>query len=375
MITKSLYRFLYIAVCAAIIIGAESMHAAEVPDWVVFPDEKWETITPQEAGLDVGKWNAWLAKQKPAGAEVLGQNLDRGFGVVIVRGGYLLKTFGDPDFKINSSSVGKAFTSMVLQLAIDEGLIKSANDPVRKYWTGEGQLTHDYKRMDRGHHRSLTFLHLHNMQGGFPISNGFHWARKSDVPEWAKWTGDAEADNYAHAKPGTVGRYSSGGFWRFGQALTAVWNKSLKEVLDEKLFGQMGIKPDDWQWTLGKELHDNREWYPAIPGYCLFCDPPHEINGKPVNGGPGWLVMSASDLARVGLLVATRGVWKGKRLISDTPLLAGHGGGTTSDMRGWSHSMFAWGRVTTAGIATGFEGAAIGPVKKKKKADDGGSGE
>ncbi len=96
--TKSPYRFLLlcIAVCVVIIIGAQSMHAAEVPDWVVFPDEEWETISPQEAGLDLGKWNAWLAKQKPAGAEVLGQNLDRGFGVVIVRGGYLLKAAACP---------------------------------------------------------------------------------------------------------------------------------------------------------------------------------------------------------------------------------------------------------------------------------------
>lgn len=57
-----------------------------------------------------------------------------------------------------------------------------------------------------------------------------------------------------------------------------------------------------------------------------------------------------------------------------SPQEAGHGGGTTSDMRGWSHTMFAWGRVTTAGIVTGFEGTVIGPPRGKK-ADDGGAGE
>ncbi len=91
------------------------------------------------------------------------------------------------------------------------------------------------------------------------------------------------------------------------QALTAVWKKELKDVLDEKLFSHMGIKPDDWQWATGKELHDNKLWYPKMPGYGLYCDPPYEFNDCRVQGGGGWVVMSASDLARVGLLVASRG--------------------------------------------------------------------
>jgi hypothetical protein len=37
-----------------------------VPGWVVFPGDDWETITPEEAGLDVQKWNAWVKRQKPS---------------------------------------------------------------------------------------------------------------------------------------------------------------------------------------------------------------------------------------------------------------------------------------------------------------------
>ena len=150
---------------------------AEVPSSVVYPDEEWQTITPAEAGLDVGKWNTWLDAQKPSGHDSWGQNPQRKYGVVVTRGGYVLKTFGDPDFKINSASVGKAFTSFALQLAIDEGLIKDANDPIRNYWIGEGQLDGEHKRLDRGHHQSLTFFHLHAMKGGFPVTNGLHWQR------------------------------------------------------------------------------------------------------------------------------------------------------------------------------------------------------
>jgi len=215
-----------------------------------------------------------------------------------------------------------------LQLAIDEGLIKSAQDPIYKYWTGKGLLDAQRKWLDQGHHRSLTFYHLHAMNGGFPISNGMYWSKKQNIPKWAKWTGNPTADNYAHVKPGTKRRYSSGGRWRLSQALTAIWKKELKDVLDEKLFRHMGIKRKAWQWVAGKELYDKRDWYPRLPGYGRFCDRPHQINGCRVQGGGGWVVMSARDLARVGLLVASRGRWNGKKLISDTPMVQGHAGGT-----------------------------------------------
>lgn len=365
---KTGYR---ITTLLTLIVAATSLNAgdikAQVPDWVAYPAAEWRTITPEQAGLDVAKWNTWVARQKPSGNDSWGQNPKRNFGVVVTRGGYLLKTFGDADCKVQSASVGKAFASFALQLAIDEGLIKDANDPIRKYWTGEGQLDANHKRMDRGDHQSLTFFHLHAMKGGFPISNGWSWSMKKDVPSWAKCTGDPTADNYAQIEPGKETRYSSGGRWRLSQALTAVWKRELKDVLDETLFSQMGIQPDDWQWANGRELHDNRAWYPGMPGYGLFCDPPYEINDCRVQGGGGWVSMSASDLARVGLLVASRGTWKGQRLIGDTRLVRGHAGGNGSLMEGWNDSMFSWGQVTTAGISTnGLKETVLGPVNPRR---------
>jgi CubicO group peptidase (beta-lactamase class C family) len=337
---------------------------AQVPEWVVYPDKEWKTITPQAAGLDSVKWKAWVARQKPAGNDSWGQNPKRDFGVVVTRGGYLLKIFGNANCEVQSASVGKAFTSFALQLAIDEGLISNANDPIHKYWTGEGELDAPHKQMDRGHHQSLTFFHLHAMRGGFPISNGWFWSQKKDVPNWAKCTGDPTADNYAHVEAGTQSRYSSGGRWRLSQALTAVWKKELKDVLDERLFSHMNIEPDDWTWATGQELHENRAWYPGMPGYGLFCDPPYRINDCRVQGGGGWVAMSASDLARVGLLVASRGKWKGKRLIGDTPLVRGHAGGNSSLMNGWSDTMFTWGQVTTTGVSTnGLRKTTVRPVR------------
>lgn len=354
-------------VCGALTV-ARGQDNESVPDWVVFPGDDWETITAVEAGLDEQKWNAWVERQNPTPNGSWGQNTDRDFGVVVTRGGYLLHLFGDPEYRLNSASVGKAFTSFALQLAIDDGLIDSADDPIQEYWTGEGQLSSPAKQMDEGLHSSLTFFHLHAMRGGFPITNGWHWANRRNVPDWASCTGDPTADNYAHREPGAGRQYSSGGRWRLSQALAAIWQRELKDVLDEKLLSDIGIAADDWEWATGRELHEDREWYPEMPGYGLFCDPPYEIEGHRVQGGGGWISMSAQDLARVGLLVATRGVWHGERLIGDTPLVAGHGGGNASLMNGWSDTMISWGQVTTRGVSyDGLENAIVGPVRRSSQ--------
>ena len=179
------------------------------------------------------------------------------------------------------------------------------------------------------------------------------WTREAPIPEWAKWTGDPFYDNYAHAEPGTIGIYSSGGMWRLNQALTALWDQDLKRVLDERLFRKIGIRADGWDWIPGRIVYENKDFYPHMLGYGDFLDPPYEINGHVVRGGGGWVVMSAEDLARFGLLVATGGIWEGERLI-DSEWVRSHGGGNGSLVAGDAETYIACGIVTTVGLP-GFE--------------------
>jgi len=342
-------RWLWIAVLLVCCAPAR----AQVPNWVVYPDKKWKTLSPQEAGItDVQAWNNWVeaTKKTARGASLHGEDHSgRKWGVAITRAGYLVQTFGDPDYRFQTSSVGKCFTMACLQLAIDGGLIKSADDLIKDYWTGEGQLNGRHKHLDQGYHVFLTFNHLTSHRGAFPVTNGSWWNGKNygaEAPKWSKWTGDPDKDNYAHARPGTVGRvYSSGGYWRLSQAVTAVWKKDLKQVLDERIMSHIGIPADRWDWTPGEVVHDKRDWYPEMPGYGEFLDPPYKIEGQIVRGGPGWVVMSAKDLARWGLLVANGGEWKGKRLLNR---IQGHAGGNCSHVGGMGGNVFgSWGRVTS----------------------------
>ena len=336
-----------------------------IPDWVTYPDDDWVAITPAEAGLDVVKFDRFLASLDVKGAAFGGEDhTGNKWGTVLTRGGYLLHTWGDRHYKFQTASLGKAFTRALVGFAVEEGRL-DPDEPIHKTWTGEGQLSHPHKVLNQGFHRRLTWNHIlgpkddNKHYGGFAIERGSEYqkgraafsAEEADekVPQWAKWTGDSFYDLYSHIEPGTAGHYSSAGTWRLSQALTYLWGRDLKQLLDEKLFSRIGIKADGWDWHTGRSVRENKYLYPDIPDSYTYLDPPFEINGLPVRSGPGWVVMSASDIARFGHLVATRGLWKGEQLL-DPEWLRGHGGGNGCGVSGESRYYTAMGMVTTQGF-------------------------
>ena len=340
-----------------------------IPDWVVYPGEDWVEIAPEEAGLDVERFDAWLGTLEPRGASFGGEDhLDGKWGAMLTRGGYLLQSWGDRHYRHHTASVGKALLWALIGWAAEDGLL-DPDAPVHHSWTGEGQLSHPHKHLDHGYHQTLTWRHLIGEStgsvhyGGFAIELGTRWlARQTGVfeeevvdgvPEWAAWTGDPFYDLYSHAEPGTQALYSSAGFWRLGQALTVVFDRDLKDVIDERLFSKLGIPADRWDWLIGDDVRKQKYFYPALPDSYTHLDPPFHVNGHPVRSGPGWVVISPSDLARYGHLLATRGVWNGEQVI-DPAWIRGHGGGNFSGVQGESEHYTALAVVTTSGLSPAF---------------------
>ena len=337
----------------------------EIPDWVTYPEDDWTQITPEEAGFDPGKFTNWLATLDVKGASFLGEDHSgERYGAVLTRGGYIVHSWGDRHYRHHTASVGKALTWIALGCAAEDGLL-DPDEPIHKTWTGAGELSHEHKHLDRGHHLKLTWRHLVGRRdesvhwGGFPFEIGVRWAEKrtgleeadtvDGVAEWATWTGDPFYDCYSHVEPGTRSIYSSAGFWRLGQALTHVWGRDLKDVIQERLFDAIGIPYERWDWLFGSDVKDQKYFYPGLPDTYTYLDPPYEIGGVPVRSGPGWVVLSASDLARFGHLNATRGIWKGER-VTDPDWLRGHSGGNKCGASGESEHFTALGVVTTIGL-------------------------
>ncbi|MHB0958704.1 MAG: serine hydrolase domain-containing protein [Pirellulaceae bacterium] len=329
-----------------------------LPAWLTFPEQQWQRITPAEAGIDTVAYEKLLA-QSQIGPKGWGgtQPDNRQWGAVLTRGGYLVETWGDPTFKTQSASLGKCITRALIGISAERGRLK-LDEPISATWTGRGQLSHEHKCLDQGHHARLTWRQLINHQGGFVLESGYHWRTGTEfhgvIPPWATTTRDPLYDNYAHGEPGHVTHYSSGGYWRLGQALTALWDQDLKQVVQDELFSHLGIPVDRWDWLPGKVVHDTRDFYPAFPGYGEYVDPPYEINGHVVRGAPGWFVISSEDLARFGLLVATGGRWKDKQLVAPG-WLQGHAGLDIHVVAADPQTMVSIAKTNTGGFPFGVD--------------------
>lgn len=322
------------------------------------PPERWPEISPEEAGLDPRKFEQTVAQAKIGpgsfGGVAVGEN---DWGAVLARGGYLVRPWGNPSFQCQSASLGKCILRALFGLSVEAGIVKP-DDPIAKTWTGRGELSHRHKYLDEGLHRQLTWRQLLDHQGGFVLESGFHWRNKTvfhaSIPQGVVWTGDPLFDNFAQTPPGAATRYSSGGYWRLGQALTVAWDCDLKDVLDRYLFRHLGIPAERWQWLPGRQVHDTRDFYPQFPGYGEYVDPPYEIKGHVVRGGPGWMKLSAEDLARFGHLIAMQGRWNGKRLLGPE-WLRGHAGLDIHVVGGDPETQVVIAKINTKGFPWGAE--------------------
>ena len=155
-----------------------------VPNWVTYPDEDWESITPEEAGLDPNGLEKWVAGLHVRGAIFGGEDHSGDkYGAVLTRGGYLVHSWGDRLYAHHTASVGKALTWAVLGFAVMDGMI-DPDEPINRYWTGQGELSHPHKHLTEGHHKTLTWRHLIGKRteslhwGGFPMEIGNRWAER-----------------------------------------------------------------------------------------------------------------------------------------------------------------------------------------------------
>jgi CubicO group peptidase (beta-lactamase class C family) len=126
---------------------------------VEFPGESWDRRDPTEAGLDPQKLQEF--------ADAIG-----GDGVVI-RDGYLVKSWGAAARRSDWASSAKPLISTLLLFAVHEGRINSVDEPVRP-WVRKRWPQKDLSEKDR----EMIFRHLANMTSGYARGEppGTHWA-------------------------------------------------------------------------------------------------------------------------------------------------------------------------------------------------------
>jgi CubicO group peptidase (beta-lactamase class C family) len=231
---------------------------------------------------------------------------------LVIKGGYLVAEWGEPDRVDMTFSVTKSFVSTTVGLAVDRGLIRSVHDrvapdvgPIVSLHPPRTGLGADRPANGRflepftgPHNRSLTWDHLLRQVSDW---DGVLWGK----PEWADRP-DRDANAWIgrpRVAPGSVYEYNDTRVNVLALAATSVWRRPLPEVLRDEIMDPIGASRT-WRW-MGYEtsriLLDGREI-------------------EVVSGGGHWgggMFINAWDQARFGLLTLRRGRWQDRQLLSD----------------------------------------------------------
>jgi CubicO group peptidase (beta-lactamase class C family) len=306
-----------------------------VPANAYYPDAgpAWQRRAPSAAGFDSTRLAAAIAfaienesrtprdlelahyqsfGREPFG-DAIGVFAPRGDATgMIVKGGYIVAEWGDPERVDMTFSVTKSFLSTTVGLAFDRGLIRDVNDRVASY-VGPILSQHPARtglgadRPARGaflepftgaHNATITWDHLLRQVSDW---DGVLWGK----PEWADRP-DRDAATWLdrpRKTPGTVYEYNDTRVNVLALAATNVWRRPLPEVLRDHIMDPIGASTT-WRW-MGYETSRI-----LLDGRVVDV----------VSGGGHWgggMFISARDQARYGLLTLRRGKWKDRQLLSE----------------------------------------------------------
>jgi len=296
------------------------------------PAGNWEKRTPSQAKLDPAKLKEAIdfaitseAKsprsqqlgqtqtfgREPFG-EIIGPMKDRGDATgIIIRNGYIVAEWGEPNRVDMIHSVTKSFLSTTVGLAFDRKLIKSLQDRAADYYSPilpykPNDLSDDADRFGRSqfidlfatdHNKKITWEHLLRQTSDW---EGTLWNK----PEWAdrpdrdntKWLGRPRVE------PGTVYEYNDVRVNALALAVLNVWRKPLPQVLKENIMDEIGAS-QTWRW------YGYENSFAVLDGQII----------QSVSGGGHWgggMFINAYDMARFGLLTARNGKWGSRQLLS-----------------------------------------------------------
>ena len=297
------------------------------------PVDNWERRAPQQAKFDAVKLkevvdfavaaesktprDLELAHYQSFGREPFGEAVgafkERGDATgMIVKNGYIVAEWGDPDRVEMTFSVTKSFVATVVGLAFDRKLIKNLQEPVYlsmapvsvynpldKFDNPERFGKSKFLALfETEHSRKINWEHLLRQTSDW---EGTLWGK----PDWADRP-DRDVNNWINKKrgePGSAYEYNDVRVNLLALAALNVWRKALPQVLKENVMDEIGAS-QSWRW------HGYENSFVLIDGQII----------QSVSGGGHWgggMFISARDMARFGLLTGRNGKWNNKQILSE----------------------------------------------------------
>jgi len=186
----------------------------------------------------------------------------------------------------NSFSMAKSYVSALAGIALQEGKIKSIEDPVGDY----------LPEFNEGDKKKIKIRHLLTMSSGLNWDEGY--ASLFSVTTEAYYGSDLRGvinKLKPIEEPGVYCEYKSGDTQLLSFVIEKATGKHLAEYASEKLWQPMGAVHNAY-WCLDKKNGDEK-------AYCC-------VNSN------------ARDFARFGYLYLHNGNWNGKQLIDSTYVMA-----------------------------------------------------
>ena len=282
------------------------------------PGGQWERRRPDEVGLSADGLAAAVAHAEAnethldrdlfqaldeltegegRHSRIVGPTKPRGGPAgLITRGGYIVAEWGDPSRVDMTFSASKSYLATLAGLALDAGLIRDLNDPVREYVDDGG--------FEPPHNSKITWRHLLHQSSEW---TGTLW----DKPDQVDHNRGAGADraNFAAKgtlrelqEPGTYYEYNDVRVNRLALALLRVWKRALPDVFRESVMEPIGAS-STWEW------HGYENSYVTIEGQRI-----QSVSGGGHWGGGVWI--DSFDHARFGYLHLRRGRWGDRQILS-----------------------------------------------------------
>jgi CubicO group peptidase (beta-lactamase class C family) len=166
--------------------------------------------------------------------------------IVIKNDSILFEEYWDPhdeNVVSNSFSIAKTLVALLVGIAVEEGHIKSLDDPVARYIP-------EFKNAGR---EVITIRHLLTM------SSGLDWEESGKNPLSDNAESYYGEDLYGHvtrqkliSTPGKVFKYQSGNSQLLGFIVEKATGQDLTRYAEEKIWKKIGVKHDAY-WSLDRE--------------------------------------------------------------------------------------------------------------------------
>lgn len=259
---------------------------ADIDDYKIFPERKIaKSSSPQP-------WSISKAYNKQPLSDSLQKNLSEleTVALLMIRNDSIVYEkywgiYGKNSFS-NSFSVAKSYISTLVGMALQEGKIKSIDQPV-------GDFLPEFNEGDK---KKITIRHLLMMSSGLSWEEGY--ASPFSPTTEAYYGTDLSALIYALEpieEPGKIFRYKSGDTQLLSFVLEKATGQKVSDYAHQKLWEPLGCE-NDALWSL-----DKKDGYEKA--YCC-------INSN------------ARDFARLGKLYLDSGRWNGQQLVPEEYVLA-----------------------------------------------------